>query len=184
MRLVEEFRKADSDRRIELASKILTEINRELSIFILGLIAPDFQGDVIRESEMAIFTSLKTFKGNTRKQFLAWCRTIVRRKASDMRRKQSLLEIDPLPVEDFLEFILIPGKESLVFPADMQLDVEYAMNLLGKSRPDCRELLWSHYVMGLDYEELAQELNLKYDGVRMRIMRCLRTARGLLGEDE
>ena len=178
--LIKEFRTTDLERRVEIASKILAEIDVELRLFIFGLITLVSQRDVFQETQIAIFTSLKTFKGNTRKQFLAWCRTIARRKASDERRKQGFIRMEPFPLEDGLEFVMEPIDPSEPLTADKKLDLEYALNLLDKSKPDCRELLWNYYVIGMDYDELAEQLALKYDGVRMRIVRCLQSAQGLL----
>ncbi len=43
----------------------------------------------------------------------------------------------------------------------------------------CSVFLWRHYVIGLDYTEIAEELNLNYDIVRMKIRRCLNEAKSL-----
>ena len=36
------------------------------------------------------------------------------------------------------------------------------------------------FVIGLDYSDIAEQLQLKYDAVRMKIGRCLEAARTLL----
>ena len=59
-------------------------------------------------------------------------------------------------------------------------DLEYALNLLDRSKPECREYLWNHYVIGFDYSEIAEEQNLNYDNVRMKIGRCLDEAKSLV----
>ncbi len=42
------------------------------------------------------------------------------------------------------------------------------------------DLLWKHYVIGLDYAEIAEERQLSYDSARMKIGRCLEEARSLV----
>ena len=54
------------------------------------------------------------------------------------------------------------------------------MKLLTASNPECRDYLWQHYVLGLDYAEIAEEQKLSYDNVRMRIGRCLDQAKSLV----
>ncbi len=51
---------------------------------------------------------------------------------------------------------------------------------LDKSKPECREYLWNRFVLGFDYVEMAEELNLKYDAIRRRVERCLEEVRGLI----
>ena len=54
------------------------------------------------------------------------------------------------------------------------------MNLLTAAKPECYDYLWKHYVIGLAYAEIAEEQNLQYDAVRMKIGRCLDTAQAML----
>jgi len=71
------------------------------------------------------------------------------------------------------------AQDSPLSPED-KLDLEYAMNLLTASKPECYDYLWKHYVFGLDYAEIAEEQNLQYDNVRMKIGRCLDVAKALV----
>ena len=71
------------------------------------------------------------------------------------------------------------GKAEPLTAADRH-DLEYALNLLDRSKPECRGYLWNHYVIGFDYAEIAGEQNLNYDNVRMKIGRCLDEARSLV----
>jgi len=59
-------------------------------------------------------------------------------------------------------------------------DLDYVIKLLTATKPDCSDLLWRHYVIGLDYAEIAEERNLNYDNVRMKIGRCLDEAKSLI----
>jgi hypothetical protein len=48
-------------------------------------------------------------------------------------------------------------------------DLENAMKLLTSSKPECYDFLWKHFVFGLDYGAIAEERNMSYDNVRMKI---------------
>ena len=61
-----------------------------------------------------------------------------------------------------------------------RLDLDYAMKLLTAAKPECSDLLWQHYVVGLDYAEIAEEKDLNSDAVRMRVKRCLDEAKSLV----
>lgn len=59
-------------------------------------------------------------------------------------------------------------------------DLEYAMKLLTASKPDCYDYLWQRFVFGMEYGEIAEERNLSYDNVRMKVGRCLDEAKSLV----
>ena len=59
-------------------------------------------------------------------------------------------------------------------------DLEYVMKLLTSAKPECHDYLWKHFVFGMNYAEIAEEQNLKYDNVRMKIGRCLDEAKSLV----
>jgi hypothetical protein len=43
------------------------------------------------------------------------------------------------------------------------------------------DYLWKHFVLGMGYGEIAEERELTYDSVRMKIGRCLEAAQSLVG---
>ena len=55
------------------------------------------------------------------------------------------------------------------------------MELLTASRPECREYLWQHYVLGLDYAEIAEALSVPLGTVKSRIARGRRMLLERLG---
>jgi DNA-directed RNA polymerase specialized sigma24 family protein len=61
-----------------------------------------------------------------------------------------------------------------------KLDFEYLMALLYAAKPECYEILWQHYILGLDYADIADEHGMSYDAVRMQIRRCLEIAQSLV----
>jgi DNA-directed RNA polymerase specialized sigma24 family protein len=52
--------------------------------------------------------------------------------------------------------------------------------LLKKAKPECLNILWNHYVLGFEIQEIALQVGLKYDAARMKINRCLDAAQGLI----
>ena len=166
----------DLKTRLPLAGFIYCEIEPDLRLFIFGRVHPSATEDVLQEVLKAIFTNLDKFRGKTEKEFLGWCYRIARNKVNDQLRKQSADRTQPVPQEELWQFVDESGPLS---PQD-KMDLESAMNLLTESKPKCRDLLWKHFVIGLELKEMAKEFNLKSDAVRMKIKRCLDGAQGLM----
>ena len=131
--------------------------------------------DVVQEVWKAISTNLHTFKEKTDEQFLSWCYRIARNKAADSFRDRN----EPMPLDEVTK-IIDESENAQPMSAQDRLDLEHAMNLLSKAKPECLNLLWNHYVLGLDIQEIASQIGLKYDAARMKINRCLDAAQGLI----
>jgi len=85
-----------------------------------------------------------------------------------------------MPLEELRPLVeASAGTAAPLSPADRH-DLEYAMRLLGNSRPECRDFLWKHFVFGLAYGEIGEEQSLSYDAVRMKIGRCLEEVKSLV----
>jgi DNA-directed RNA polymerase specialized sigma24 family protein len=84
-----------------------------------------------------------------------------------------------MPHDELLDLVDASAQAASLTAADRH-DLEYALNLLDRSKPECRDYLWNHYVIGFDYGEIAEEQNLNYDNVRMKIGRCLDEAQSLV----
>jgi DNA-directed RNA polymerase specialized sigma24 family protein len=84
-----------------------------------------------------------------------------------------------MPHEEILDLVDASEQAEPMTAADRH-DLEYALKLLDGSKPECRDYLWNHYVIGFDYGEIAEEQNLNYDNVRMKIGRCLEEAKSLV----
>jgi RNA polymerase sigma factor (sigma-70 family) len=178
MRLVKEFRELDLEKRLTHTEAIFDIIDRDVQVFIFGLVNPSSAHDILQETLIAIFIYLSTFKGETRSQFYSWWRQIARHKISDEFKKGGRIQKESFPFDETLE--LIEDERCFPLDAERKHDLELALRLLDKSKPDCRKLLWNHYIIGMDYAEIAEEIGLKYDAVRMKITRCLDSARGLI----
>ena len=165
--------------RLRLAEEIFRLTEPDLRLFVFSAVQPSAADDVLQEVVKAIATSLKNFNGETPKQFWAWCYRIARNKLNDQYRKQANDRLQPLPPEELWQLVKSSG-ETMPMATGERLDLEYAMDLLETSKPECREYLWKYYVLDLDYDDIAEEQNLKYDAVRMKVGRCLDEVRALV----
>ena len=176
---IDEYRReTEVYRRTELAGSIYFYFAESVQLFIFTRTKPSDSLDVWQDTAKAILVGLSTFRGRTEKEFLKWCYQIARNKISDSFKNNRL---DPFPTEE-LSDLLEASRITKPFSQEDEVDLKDAMDLLAISHPECRELLWDHFIFGFDYEEIAEELHLQYDAVRMRIKRCLDTASGLLGD--
>jgi len=165
--------------RLRLAEAIFHLIEPDLRAFVFSAIKPHAAKDVLQEVLISITKSLKTFEGSSKEQFLAWCYQIARRRIYDHIRKKASDRLQPMPHDELLDLVDTSEQAAPMTAADRH-DLEYALSLLDSSKPECRDYLWNHYVIGFDYSEIAEEQNLNYDNVRMKIGRCLDEAQSLV----
>jgi RNA polymerase sigma factor (sigma-70 family) len=165
--------------RLRLAEEIFRLIEPDLRFFVFSAIQPPAAQDVLQEVLKSITTSLKKFEGDTYKEFWAWCYRIARNRLNDHFRNQAADRLQPMPQDELWQLVEASAQATPLTAADRH-DLEYAMNLLASSKPECRDYLWKHYVIGLAYGEIAEEQNLNYDNVRMKIGRCLDEAKSLV----
>ncbi len=165
--------------RQRLAEAIFRLIEPDLRFFVFNAIQPPAAQDVLQEVLKSITISLSKFEGGAVKEFWAWCYRIARNRLSDHFRKRASDRLQPMPHEELLDLVDASEQAAPLTAADRH-DLEYALRLLDSSKPECRDYLWNHYVIGFDYREIAEEQNLNYDNVRMKIGRCLEEARSLL----
>lgn len=165
--------------RLRLAEEIFRHIEPDLRFFVFSAIQPPVAKDVLQEVLKSITTSLKNFEGSSNEQFWAWCYRIARNRLNDQFRKQASDRLQPMPQDELRELVEASAQTAPLTAGDKH-DLEYALNLLTASKPECRDYLWKHYVFGLAYGEIAEELSLSYDNVRMKIGRCLDVAKSLV----
>jgi RNA polymerase sigma factor (sigma-70 family) len=165
--------------RLRLAEAIFCLIASDLRAFVFSAVVPNAAEDVSQEVLISITSSLKTFEGSSNGEFWKWCYRIARRRIYDHIKKRDSDHLQPMPNEELLDLIDASAQAAPLTAADRH-DLEYALKLLDGSKPECREYLWNYYVIGLDYGEIAEEQNLNYDNMRMKIGRCLEEAKSLV----
>ncbi|MGP8201158.1 MAG: RNA polymerase sigma factor [Limisphaerales bacterium] len=180
IKLVRTYRLASGlAERLRLADGIIRLIAPDLRGFVFSALVPQVAEDVSQEVLISIADSLKAFKGNSNGEFWEWCYMITRRRIYDHLRKKKNDRLQPMPHEELLDLVDASAQVAPLTAADRH-DLEYALKLLDSSKPECRDYLWNHYVTGFDYGEIAEEQNLNYDNVRMKIGRCLEEAKSLV----
>jgi RNA polymerase sigma factor (sigma-70 family) len=165
--------------RQRLAEAIFRLIEPDLRFFVFGAVQSQAAKDVLQEILKSIVVSLPKFAGGTEKEFWAWCYMIARRRIYDHIQKRDSDLLQPMPSDELLD-LLDESEQAEPMTAADRHDLEYALKLLDSSKPECRGYLWNHYVIGFDYGEIAEEQNLNYDNVRMKIGRCLEEAKSLV----
>jgi len=165
--------------RLRLAEEIFRLIEPDLRFFVFSAIQPPAAQDVLQELLKSIATSMRKFEGSSNEEFWAWCYRIARNRLNDHFRKKATDRLLPMPPEELWQLIESSAQASPLSPGD-RLDLDYAMKLLTNSKPECHDYLWQHFVFGLKYAEIAEERNLNYDNVRMKIGRCLDEAKSLV----
>jgi RNA polymerase sigma factor (sigma-70 family) len=164
--------------RLDLTERIVPLIEYDLRLFIFSfrLPAPD---DVFQEVLKSVFVNLGKFKGDEAKQFWGWCYTIARSKIANAHDKQNRDRLEFMSEEELWEKVESSVAPSAMSAAD-RMDLRQILKMLARTKPDCDEYLWQHYVFGLDYTEIAAQRQATPDGVRMRINRCLEEAQKLI----
>ena len=180
VKLVRSYRLASGlSERLRLAENILRVILPDLRVYVFSRLPPQFAEDALQEVLKAVATSLRSFQGNTANEFWKWCYRIARFKIADQYRKESAERIVSLSQDELWQVVEASAQATPITP-EKRLDLDYAMKLLTAAKPECSDLLWQHYVVGFDYAELAAEMDLNSDAVRMRVKRCLDEAKALV----
>ena len=165
--------------RLDLAERIVPLIERDLRFFVFAAVRPPAADDVFQEVLKAVIVNLGKFKGDEAKQFWGWCYRIARNKINDEFDRQKNSRLQPMTEEELLRLV-----ESSVAPSAMSAgdrhDLAHTLKLLARMKPECEEYLRQHYILGLDYAEIAAQKQVSYDSVRMRIGRCLSDAQSLV----
>jgi len=180
LKLVKTYRLTPAlDQRLRLAEQIYHAIKSPLHDFIFGRLKHHASQDVFQETLNAVTASLAKFRGDSDGEFWKWCFSIARNKVNDHLRKQESDRLQPMEPEELWQLVETSTQNSPLSAED-RLDLQHALKILAEAKPECSEFLWQHFVLGLDYSELAEERQISYDNVRMKIGRCLGTAQELM----
>jgi RNA polymerase sigma factor (sigma-70 family) len=180
IKLVRTYRLAAGlTERLRLAEQIFRLIMPDLRVFVFSGLPPQLAEDALQEVLKAVATGMSRFEGGTTKEFWSWCYRIARNKLNDQYRRQSSERMVSMSPDELCQVVEASAQVAPLTPQN-RLDLEYAMKLLTAAKPECSDLLWRHYVIGLDYAEIAEEKNLNSDTVRMRMKRCLDEAKSLV----
>jgi RNA polymerase sigma factor (sigma-70 family) len=180
IKLVKTYRlTAGLTERIRLAEVIIRQIAPDLRLYVFSRISHEAAEDASQEVLKGVATGMRKFAGGTEKEFWAWCYAIARNKLKDHYDHKAADRMQPMDPEELWRMMDVSAQDAPM-TAQTRLDLDYAIKLLTAAKPECSDLLWRHYVIGLDYAELAEERDMSYDNVRMKIGRCLDEAKALV----
>ena len=126
----------------------------------------------------AIFEKLETFGGDTDAQFWSWCHQIARNKARDEWRGPWVERREQLDTEALWSLIEASTADAPLL-ADERREAEYTMQLVQRSKSPCFQHLSNHFLLGWNYQTMAEVYGISYDSAKMTIYRCLKLAREL-----
>jgi RNA polymerase sigma factor (sigma-70 family) len=169
----------DLAQRLRLAEAIVGAVGPALRQYVESHSPTAWVEDIFQDTLAALAQSLHRFCGKSDAQFWNWCYHVARNRRNDRLRRR---ETDPLAHTDpdTLWASLETAAQDQPLPAGERLDLEYALDLLRKSKPPCYDYLWTHYVLGWELAEVACGYGLSYDAARMQIRRCLELAQSLM----
>jgi RNA polymerase sigma factor (sigma-70 family) len=175
--LIRKYR-SESKERDRLLEQIIRIVGPPLYLFLLSR-APRAVDEVRQEALIAVAMGLPQFRGDCESEAWAWCYQIARNKLSRHFRDDDsnrFISIDPTELSRIVEASAVDDP----FGAEEKLFVKEALDLLRNAKPECFEVLWDRFILGLDYKEIAEAHDLNYDNARRRVERCLDYAQSLL----
>lgn len=177
--LVHEYRDASgTSEKTKIAHSIILAISGRLTLFLINR-CPRETADMRQLIFVAIVRGLDGFRGESDEEFWAWCIKIARRVLSKHFQKvqsDPTILIDP---DELIRLIDASGTKQAIAPDELA-ELNDALEVLKKSKPECLSLLWARYILGLGIGEIAAEMGVAFDAVRMKINRCLTATRSLL----
>jgi DNA-directed RNA polymerase specialized sigma24 family protein len=164
----------DQKKTLELAKSLYDGVKYFLRVTFADQVPESLMEDVLQVSLIAIFEDLEKFEGKTEPKFKAWCKGIFFYKKSDMWRKIYAHPLLCLPPDE-LQTAVDNSEQIRPFSPGEKPDLDDAMAIFEKLEPDCFKLLWKK-AGGMKLREIAKEMNLNSDRIRMRIRRCAEKA--------
>ena len=172
---------AELHERVRFAEEIVIRVGPRLSLFVTHRCPVGAVNDVVQETLIGIGKGAHKFRGTTDRKFLGWCYRIASHKLADHWRRVRARPTVSLDVEEVRRAVEATAADAPIKPGD-RLDLEEAMNLLGKAKPPCVNYLSLYFILGLDFKELAKRFRSTKNAMRMQINRCLTLARKLVSE--
>ena len=172
---------AELHERLRFAEEIVVRVGPMLGAFVASRCPEAAAEDVCQEVLIAIAEGVPKFRGKTARQFWSWCYRIAFRRVADHLRRKSNQPMPSLDVEEIRRAVEATAVERPISEGTYT-DLERALMLLYQSKPPCVEYLLLHFILGLDYDEIAAMHGTTPNAMRMQIQRCLALARELVEE--
>lgn len=154
--------------------EIVLEVYPKIQAFFFSRLGTEGE-DLVQETMLAIIQGMDKALARQKAQFFAWCYVIAKNKLNGFFRKKCGGKIHFVNVEVLWQLIESELSADELPPGFLH-DFKIYMDALAKAKFPCAELLRDVYFAGLTVDELAAQLNVSVDAVRMQIRRCLETA--------
>ena len=178
--MVNDYRAATTfEQRVAAVEKIIHEIGSELLRFACQNLNREIAEEIYQETLLVIALKLGQYKGDSDNTFRSWCFRILRNKIANFLKEKKFEDVAEFNDESMREAIDAGTKE---ISPDVRHDLEYAMNLLGAKKSDCRPVMLLHHIEGWEIQEIAADQRRTYDAVRMQLDRCLELAESLMAK--
>ena len=176
--LIRQFRRAKTE---EAERRIVGEILKVVSPKLEGFLRrachrPSVVDDLLQDTLLKIYKKLHQCRGGTHQEVMSWCYTIARNTLCSHFRSNKIEErMDPFDAETWWKVIAASAGNGPLLSGERD-DLEYALALLEKAKTPCRGYLWSRFIRGLGYKEIAKIYGLTENAARMQVNRCLKLA--------
>ena len=177
--LIAEYRKAALPGERERIAEAVSQLVGPSLYLFLAVRTPGAWEDLRQETLTEIALNLGAFRGSTEAEAWGWCYKIARNSLNGYLRKTERENITLFAPDELARLIEEAKERHLLNPAEA-FETRELLDLLKKSEPECFELLYNRFVLGLDINEIATARNLSYDAARMRLKRCLDAAQSIL----
>jgi RNA polymerase sigma factor (sigma-70 family) len=166
--MVIEYREGPDPERL---GRIIELLRPDLFLFIYSRIPENDVEDVCHEILLEIIKGLHSFKGSKRRERYSWCFMLARAGIAKYYRKR--VRIPKLDL-DFDELSrLIDQNAARAHRSEMdKRDAYEALEMIRKAVPDCAELLYERYILGLQLKEMGARRGISEDAAKMRLKRC------------
>ncbi len=173
IQLINEYRVAVSTKaKTEAISALYECLNPKIFLYFAARVSRQDAEDLRSITLSEILKGIRDIKGTTSKQAWKWCFKVARRKLAkyyDDTNSEITESMDPELLEE--QDGASTGEEP-IRKLDLQIDVLGALLSLRETNSDCFFVLWDHFIVGIDYDELAEKAEKTVDAVRMQISRC------------
>ena len=161
--------------------------------FARGLQGKEDPSDVVQDTLVKVHENFHQFRGATEQELLAWMRTILAHRLSDLYRqfkagterdvrRERSIEADVTRSSMALEGYLSSNGETPSTRAGNREQSVVLADALAHLGPDDREVITLRILLELPWEEVAQRMDRSPDAVRMLWTRAVRRLGDLLGD--
>jgi RNA polymerase sigma factor (sigma-70 family) len=156
--------------------EIVLEVYPKIQAYIFTRIGPQGGEDVLQNAMEGIIKGMDLAKARERPQFFAWCYRIARNKLNDFFREKRDGRVEFVDLSEIQELIVSETRDEAV-PKGFYHDLDLLFGRIRHAKFPCGEMLRNKYLDGMSNKEMAELYDIRVDTLRMRVERCLETAK-------